>query len=205
MQGIIQKKLASISRTLPLAIFDKKVPFFLKIVLFKTFLGNTSHKVQDWECTSCCQHGRGVKKLVLEAVPELMIIHLKRSAKVESSVEKIYRQVKSPMDKTVIGCKKYKLEGVKNHLGSPMPCHCTVAVKFKERWWNCNDAVIEIMDEGVESFLYPFFHTNVMIFEKMQWCNLTLAQRFWATKVCRRASKISKICLFGPPTRWATS
>ena len=50
MQGIIQKKLASISRTLPLAIFDKKMPFFLKIVLFKTFLGNTSHKVQDWEC-----------------------------------------------------------------------------------------------------------------------------------------------------------
>ena len=65
-----------------------------------------------------------------------------------------------------------------------MPCHCTGAVKFKEKWWNCNDAVIEIMDEGVESCLYPFFQTNVMIFEKMQWCNLTLAQQFWATKVC---------------------
>ena len=33
-QGIIQKKSGSRSRTLPLVIFDKKVPFFLKIVLF---------------------------------------------------------------------------------------------------------------------------------------------------------------------------
>ena len=38
----------------------------------------------------------------------------------------------------------------------------------------------------------------------MQWCNLTLARRFWATKVCLRASKISKICLFGGPTRRET-
>ena len=29
-----------------------------------------------------------------------------------------------------------------------------------------------------------------------QWCNLTLPRRFWATKVCLRASKISKyVCL----------
>ena len=34
LQGIIQKKLASGSRMLPLVIFDKKVPFFPKIVLF---------------------------------------------------------------------------------------------------------------------------------------------------------------------------
>ena len=38
-----------------------------------------------------------------------------------------------------------------------------------------------------------------------QWCNLTFSRRFWATKVCLRASKISKICLFGCPTGWATS
>ena len=34
----------------------------------------------------------------------------------------------------------------------------------------------------------------------MQWCNLTLARWFWATKVCLRASKISKICQFGRST-----
>ena len=33
-----------------------------------------------------------------------------------------------------------------------------------------------------------------------QWCNLTFSRRFWVTKVCLRASKISKICLFGCPT-----
>ena len=33
-QGIIQKKSASSSRTQPFVIFDKKVPFFPKMVLF---------------------------------------------------------------------------------------------------------------------------------------------------------------------------
>ena len=31
-------------------------------------------EVQDWKCTSCSQHGSGVKKLVPEAVPESLII-----------------------------------------------------------------------------------------------------------------------------------
>ena len=33
-QGIIQKKSASGNRMLPLVIFDKKVPFFPKVMLF---------------------------------------------------------------------------------------------------------------------------------------------------------------------------
>ena len=37
------------------------------------------------------------------------------------------------------------------------------------------------------------------------WCDLTLAQWFWGTKMCLWASKISKIHLFGRPTGWATS
>ena len=35
-------------------------------------------KKQDWKCTSCSQRGNGIKELVLEAVPELLIIQLKR-------------------------------------------------------------------------------------------------------------------------------
>ena len=33
-----------------------------------------------------------------------------------------------------------------------------------------------------------------------QWCNLTLARRFWTTNMCLWASKVSKICMFG----WST-
>ena len=62
-------------------------------------------KVQDWKCTSCSQRESGVKKLVLEVVAELLIIQLKRFRKVESSVEKLYKRVKFPMEKTVIGGK----------------------------------------------------------------------------------------------------
>ena len=64
-------------------------------------IGLTADKVQDLKCTSCSQCGSGVKKLVLEAVSELLIIQLKRFAKVEISVEKIYKPLKFPLDKTV--------------------------------------------------------------------------------------------------------
>ena len=56
-------------------------------------------EVQDWKCTSCSQCGSGVKKLVLKVVPELLIIQLKRFRKVESSVEKIYKRVKFPIER----------------------------------------------------------------------------------------------------------
>ena len=91
-------------------------------------------EVQDCKCASCSQHGSGVKKTGTRSG-----IHLKRFRKVENSVEKFHRQVKFPMDKTVIGGKKY---------GSPMSAHYTAAVKFKERWWNCNDTVVKIMEKG---------------------------------------------------------
>ena len=48
-------------------------------------------EVQDWKCTSCNQRGSGVKKLILEVVPELLIIQLKRFRKVEYSDEEIYK------------------------------------------------------------------------------------------------------------------
>ena len=81
-------------------------------------------------------------------IKKLLIIQLKRFRKVESSVEKIYKRVKFPMDKTVIGDKKYELKGVTYHSGSPMWGHYTAAVKFKKRWWNCNDAVVKTKEEG---------------------------------------------------------
>ena len=45
MQGIIKKKSAYGSRTLPLIIFAKKVPFFPKQCYFKAFPGETTPKV----------------------------------------------------------------------------------------------------------------------------------------------------------------
>ena len=91
-------------------------------------------KVQDWKCTNRSQRESGVKKLVLEAVPELLIIQLKRFRKIENSIEKIYKLVEFPMAMTVIGGRKYELTGVTYHLGSPRSGHYTAAVKFKERW-----------------------------------------------------------------------
>ena len=64
-------------------------------------------EVQDCKCASCSQRGSGVKKTGTRSG-----IQLKRFRKVENSVEKFHRQVKFPMDKTVIGGKKYELKGL---------------------------------------------------------------------------------------------
>ena len=64
------------------------------------------------------------------------------------AVEKVCKLVKFPMNKTVIGGKKYELKGVTYHLGSPMPGRYIAAVNFKERWWNRNDQVVKSMEEG---------------------------------------------------------
>ena len=53
-----------------------------------------------------------------------------------------------------------------------------------------------------ESVAINFFLIGLYLFVvyTYQWCNLTLAQWFWASLVCLRASEISQICLFGRPT-----
>ena len=76
--------------------------------------------VQYWKCTSCCQCGSGVKKLVLEGVPELLIIQSKSFLNVEILVEKIYNRTKFPISKTVIGGRNYELNGVKYHSRNPI-------------------------------------------------------------------------------------
>ena len=76
--------------------------------------------VQYWKCTSCCQCGSGVKNLVLEGVPELLIIQSKSFLNVEILVEKIYNRTKFPISKTVIGGRNYELNGVKYHSRNPI-------------------------------------------------------------------------------------
>ena len=51
-------------------------------------------EAHHWKCTSCSQRGSEIKKLLLEAVLELLIIQLKRFRKVENSVEQICKRVK---------------------------------------------------------------------------------------------------------------
>ena len=76
--------------------------------------------VQYWKCTSCCQCGSSIKNLVLEGVPELLIIQSKSFLNVEILVEKIYNRTKFPISKTVIGGRNYELNGVKYHSRNPI-------------------------------------------------------------------------------------
>ena len=54
LQGIIQNKSASCSWTLPLVRFDKKVPFFPKIVLFYGISGKNYSKSALFKDSRCC-------------------------------------------------------------------------------------------------------------------------------------------------------
>ena len=67
------------------------------------------------------------------------------------------------MEKTVIGDKNYELKRVTYDSRSPMSRHYRAAVKFKERWWNCNDAVIKIIEEGkvVSESAYILFYKQM--------------------------------------------
>ena len=46
---------------------------------------------------------------------------------------------------------------------------------------------------------------DLILSMRNQWCNLTLAQKLWTTKVCLWVSKTPKICLFGHLIGQATS
>ena len=55
MEGIIRKKSASGSRSLPLVMFYEKVPFFSKnSVIFYVFLGKTTPKVPFFKDSGRC-------------------------------------------------------------------------------------------------------------------------------------------------------
>ena len=67
------------------------------------------------------------------------------------------------MDKTVTGGRNHELKGLTYHSESPTSGHYTAAVKFGERWWNCNDAVVKSMKEGkvVSKAAYILFYKQI--------------------------------------------
>ena len=121
----------------------------------------TKDEVQDWTYTNCSQRWSAVKKLVVEVVPELLIIQLERFRNAENSVEKTYKRVKFQWQE--IGDRKYELKRVTYNSGSPMSDHYAAAVKFKQTWWNCNYAVAESMEEGkvVSETAYILFYKQM--------------------------------------------
>ena len=67
------------------------------------------------------------------------------------------------------------------------------------------DKLISVLLYGSDAFVQFTKDSQRFNNSLFQWCNLTLAWRFWRTKVCLQVSEISKICLFGRPTRPTTS
>ena len=70
----------------------------------------------------------------------------------------------------------------------------------RAKGWIRSNQITLFVRKMIKTFLKGQYGSNHIV----QWCELTLAQRFWATNVCLRASKISQICLFGRPTGRAT-
>ena len=54
--------------------------------------------------------------LVLETIPELLIVQLKEIRKVENSIKKISKRIKLPLDETVVRNRNFELEEIMYHL-----------------------------------------------------------------------------------------
>ena len=120
-------------------------------------------EVEEWKCPSCKTMGNGVKRLSLDTLPSLLMIQLKRFRKVGNTIEKVYKRVRFPMEKAVIGGTEYRLKAVTYHSGSPAAGHYTAAVKYDEEWWNCNDALVKRMEDGkvVSESAYILFYKQL--------------------------------------------
>ena len=93
----------------------------------------------------------------------------------KNSVEKMHRWVKFLIDKTVIGDRKYELKDITYHSESSISGHYKAAVNFKERWWNCNDAVVKRMEEGK-----VVLDAAYILFYKQIWGCLETSMTDWA-------------------------
>ena len=93
-----------------------------------------------------------------------------------------------------------KLQGVQQIicLNNNIP-YLSLSAKHKDLMTKSCEFICYFIDSVVKIVLSEAATRGV------HWCNLTLAKRFWVTKVCLWASKISRMCLFGHLTGWATS
>lgn len=145
----------------------KKAPVRLQecIELFTTM--ETLEKENPWYCSNCKQHQLATKKLDLWALPETLIIHLKRFSYTKFSREKLDTLVEfpirdldfsefviKPQDESAPELYKYDLIAVSNHYGGLRDGHYTTFACNKDsgQWHYFDDnSVSPVAENQIES------------------------------------------------------
>ncbi|KAM4818786.1 cyclin-dependent kinase 16 isoform 4-T5 [Thomomys bottae] len=141
----------------------KKAPVQLQecIELFTTM--ETLEKENPWYCSSCKQHQLATKKLDLWALPEILIIHLKRFSFSKFSHEKLDTLVQfpirdldfsefviKPQNESAPDLYKYDLIAVSNHYGGMRDGHYTTFACNKDsgQWHYFDDNSVSPVNEN---------------------------------------------------------
>ncbi|XP_066212303.1 ubiquitin carboxyl-terminal hydrolase 11 isoform X1 [Saccopteryx leptura] len=163
----------------------KKAPVKLQecIELFTTV--ETLEKENPWYCPSCKQHQLATKKLDLWALPETLIIHLKRFSYTKFSREKLDTLVEfpirdldfsefviKPQNESAPELYKYDLIAVSNHYGGLRDGHYTTFACNKDsgQWYYFDDnSVSPVTENQIESkAAYVLFYQRQDVARRMQ-------------------------------------
>ncbi|KAM8752731.1 ubiquitin carboxyl-terminal hydrolase 11 isoform 1-T1 [Rhynchonycteris naso] len=163
----------------------KKAPVRLQecIELFTTV--ETLEKENPWYCPSCKQHQLATKKLDLWALPETLIIHLKRFSYTKFSREKLDTLVEfpirdldfsefviKPQNESAPELYKYDLIAVSNHYGGMRDGHYTTFACNKDsgQWHYFDDnSVSPVTENQIESkAAYVLFYQRQDVARRLQ-------------------------------------
>jgi len=111
----------------------------------------------QYHCEKCKRLCDAVKTIRVAALPDVLIIHLKRFSK----TNKINNFVDMP---TQYG--NHELVGIVNHSGGLSGGHYTANVKINNKWYVMNDSSCRIMQENIITHqAYILFYEKIKIIE----------------------------------------
>jgi len=112
-----------------------------------------------WFCGECKGHKKANIQMKIKELPPILIIHLKRLRKGNSSIVKISEKVDFPLRDLDMSRfttepnrednkRPYHLFGVVSHIGSALSGHYTSQVLSGDTWTECNDSQIGLSIPG---------------------------------------------------------
>lgn len=122
---------------------------------------------EKYECEKCKSLQSATKKMILNKLPPILVLHLKRFRFRNSSRQKIDSHVAFPLKldmntyvSELIEGQVYSLYGIIVHRGSAGSGHCIAYIKHEQEWFEMNDrkAVLVTEAQVLEQCAYMLFY-----------------------------------------------
>ena len=97
-------------------------------------------QIPDWKCTACSKLGVGSRSYMSIALPDILIVQIKRFAWRNNTVVKLNNDVRCPLKELAVSSSsKYDLVASINHHGSVSSGHYSAYVNLEGCWFGCDD------------------------------------------------------------------